>query len=73
MLRAGRLRPFFCASPSSGFRYLYVTPADYTLLVQGGKASIRATLTHDEGEDRYRVLARLAARERLGAPHRGSR
>lgn len=35
-----------------GFKYLYVTPADYQLLVQGGKASLRATLLHDDGEDR---------------------
>lgn len=55
-------------NPAKGFKYLYVTPDDYQLLTQGGKASVKADLVKDEesGEDRYMITDVIGAADGIG-------
>lgn len=41
------------AAPDRGFRYLYLSPEDYSQLAQTN--SVRAVLIDDEGEARYKI------------------
>lgn len=53
-------------SPDKGFRYLYLTPADY-MKITGGKSGIVVTeLIEDEGEPRYKITDIIGKRDGIG-------
>lgn len=66
-------RPSPCLRYLAGFKYLYLTPADYRMLTQGNKASVRAELVVEDGEERYMITDIIGAADGIGVENlRGS-
>ncbi|KAI8984589.1 acetyl-CoA carboxylase [Mycotypha africana] len=60
-------------NPSSGFKYLYVTPEVYNLVNSDGKQSVIGEEIQDEGETRYRITDVVGLMDGLGVENlRGS-
>ncbi|XP_067945833.1 acetyl-CoA carboxylase-like [Watersipora subatra] len=57
------------ADPDKGFKYLYLTPENFTKV----SASVKAQLIEDDGESRYKITDIIGASEGLGVENlRGS-
>ena len=57
------------ADPAKGFRYLYLTPEDYTSIAErapAGTPAVRAESIAERGEQRWRLTG-----EHAGCPERG--
>jgi acetyl-CoA carboxylase/biotin carboxylase 1 len=50
--------------PEKGFRYLYLTPEDYSKVVNMN--SVRVQLIEDEGESRYKITAIIGKEDGIG-------
>lgn len=58
------------ADPAKGFRYLYLTPEDYTSIAErapAGAPAVRAESIAERGEQRWRLTG-----EHAGCPERGA-
>lgn len=52
------------AHPDKGFKYLYLSPADYKTI--SSKNSVQAELIEDQGESRYKITTIIGEKDGLG-------